>query len=96
MILLFIFSTIGFWEAIRKHTDIDVNFIPSLLVAAQTLCLFLSGIIGILWPVTLVINIFGILLFAVYLYKEGFILFNKFFNIGFLYLFLSITILFFY
>ncbi len=47
-LLLFFISNLGWWEVIRKKTDVSVFFIPSLAIAIQVSILFLCGLLNLL------------------------------------------------
>lgn len=69
--LMFGISNIGFWEVIRrKCKEINVYFLPSLVIAAQVVTLFLAGLLNILEITTSIVLTGGIVCFGYYIIRE--------------------------
>lgn len=62
-ILLFAISMIGFVTYIHRKTNIQVEFIPIISIAAHTVLLFFAGILNILPLMTNILFLLGIFLF---------------------------------
>lgn len=97
-LMLFAFSSIGWWEIVRKHSKIDAYFIPSFVIAAQVCFLFCCGLANLLLEGVCFLYFAG---FAALFYnirtRAGFSSFIKaYWNLGFLFLgiMLAVTALF--
>lgn len=74
----FILSSLGWWEMIRKRSDVNIYFIPSLTVAVQVVFLFLSGLLNLLREGAAVLFLLGLLFLLVSAFE------NKRFSVSFL------------
>ncbi len=59
--VIFILSTIGFWELIRRVFDIKACYIPSVTVAAQVSLLFFAGLLNLLPEMVICLFFLGFL-----------------------------------
>lgn len=86
--LMFGISNIGFWEVIRrKCKEINVYFLPSLVIATQVVTLFLAGLLNILEITTSIVLTGGIVCFGYYIIREkSFEFLINYRKIGFVYL----------
>lgn len=82
---LFILSSIGSWELIRRNSKIHVYFLPSLTVAIQTAVLFIAGLLYILPAAVWLLYAIGFLgiLYSIYRDRGGL---KNYLNIGFIFL----------
>lgn len=93
-LILFALSTVGWWELIRRHSNIDVYFIPGLTVAIQVTILFCCGLANLLPEGVYVLYFAGfVALFFSVRTRESFSSFIKsYWNLGFLFLGLMLTV----
>jgi len=86
-LLGFILSTAGYWEMLRKNSEISVFFIPSLTVAIQVNTLFLCGILNLLPEGAWILCFLGIMGFFYLIRTKGEIPIDtrSYFNVGFLF-----------
>ena len=97
-LLLFVISTIGSFELIRRISNDKVNiyFLPSLTIAIQVTILFLAGILNLLYEATIGLYLLGFVGIIYSIYKDKNIAFLKdYINVGyivFLILFLILTV----
>ena len=47
-VFLFCLSNIGYWEFLRRKTKVNINFLPILTIALQSVIVFLSGLLNTL------------------------------------------------
>jgi hypothetical protein len=97
-LLLFVISTIGSFELIRRISNNKVNiyFLPSLIIAIQVTILFLAGILNLLYEATIELYLLGFVGIIYSIYKDKNISFLKnYINVGytvFLILFLILAV----
>jgi hypothetical protein len=63
-LFLFILSTIGSWEILRRNSKVNIYFLPSLTIAIQITLLFLAGLLNLLPEMTWFLYIVGLVGFA--------------------------------
>ena len=84
----FVLSSMGWWEIIRKRSNINIYFIPGLTIALQVTVLFLCGLFNLLKEGTIALFLLGLLfLFLAVIDKKkdsGFI--RSYCSPGFIYL----------
>ena len=57
----FVLSSMGWWEIIRKRSNINIYFIPGLTIALQVTVLFLCGLFNLLKEGTIALFLLGLL-----------------------------------
>lgn len=94
-LFLFVISTIGFFELIRKACadKVDIYFLPSLTIAIQVVFLFVGGLLNLLSEVTFILYFVGFVGFAFGLYKKKTSILKSYINVGYVFLFISLIIL---
>lgn len=94
-LILFVISSLGSWELIRRNTRIHVYFLPSLVIAIQTTVLFCAGLVNLLYMGMLLLYIIGILGFIFSLYKDrSFLFIKEYLKIGFVFMIVVLIIMF--
>lgn len=91
-IILFVLSTIGTWELIRRNTKIEICFLPGISVAGQTCILFIGGILNILPMAAYFLYCVGIGTVLYFVKKDKSIKFLKNY-LNYEYIFLLITVM---
>lgn len=61
-LILFFSSCLGFWEFLRRRTNVNIYFLPVLTVAIQTTVLFCAGLLNILSEISFLLEVAGIIL----------------------------------
>ena len=90
----FILSTIGWWEVIKRNSDVDINYIPSLTNAIQIVFLFFCGLLNLLSEGVTALFLFGLVFLVQCLFKrkKAAFDFRPNYYIGFLFLFGVFTV----
>lgn len=93
--LVFVFSTLGLWEIIRRrYSEIDLSFVPGIVVAAQTTILFGAGLLNILPEIACFLYAAGIICLAAVIIKDKNVAFIKYYTTPpFFFLFLSVILM---
>lgn len=89
-LLLMLISTIGTWEWLRRKTNVNAYFVPSLTIAVQVTVLFAAGILNFLLETAIVLFAFGIVVFIFFLLRKetrGFL--SHYFKTGFIFLLIA-------
>lgn len=93
-LLLFLLSSLGFWELIYRKTDINVYYLPSITIAIQVTVLLLSGLLNCLNEFAYMIYVSGLGILFYFTYKDkNFRCLKKYLNSGYLFMFCSFAIL---
>lgn len=69
---IFLLSNVGWWTWIYKRTEIDTHFLPPITIMIQSTLLFFAGLLNILYVTAFLLYGIGLVLFTVFLIKEGF------------------------
>lgn len=91
-IILFMLSSIGYWECFRKKTKISIYFLPAFTVSFQITVLFFAGLLNCLRATAILIFSIG-LIFLIYYTLKNHNVFLDYFNVGYIFLFLSLCII---
>ncbi len=89
---IFFLSNLGYWELLRKKVKINSYFLPSLTVAFQVSCLYFAGLFNVLYEVSILIWIGGVLL-LIYNYGHSMEIINQYKKVGYIYLIFTIAVL---
>ncbi|UZT82625.1 hypothetical protein [Caproicibacterium sp. BJN0003] len=93
----FFLSNLGFWELLRRKTQINIYFLPSLTIAVQTTILFFAGLLNILKGTTYLLWGCGLALLIFFITNDRNVKFiNNYKKVGFVYLVISAAIMLFY
>lgn len=93
----FFLSNLGFWELLRRKTQINIYFLPSLTIAIQTTILFFAGLLNILKGTTYLLWGCGLALLIFFITNDRNVKFiNNYKKVGFVYLVISAAIMLFY
>ncbi|HJD22609.1 MAG TPA: hypothetical protein H9694_00510 [Firmicutes bacterium] len=86
-LFLFALSSLGTWEIFRRKSNINVYFLPSLTIAAQTAILFLAGLFNLLLEVTWLLYLLGFFGLVYSIYRDKGVRFLLHYcNVGFVFL----------
>lgn len=92
-LIVFLVSSLGYWEFIRNKTRINKYFLPAFTACCQIMLLYFAGILNCLEPVTFIIFLGGLICAVYYANKDRkFIL--SYYDAGYLFLLIALAILF--
>ena len=93
-ILLFLLSSLGFWEIIYRKTNVNIYYLPSITIAIQVCVLILSGLLNCLNEFSNILYVCGFGHLFYWTYKERNIHYlKKYFNTGYILMFFSFALL---
>lgn len=70
--LLFLLSSLGWWQLVRSRTRLHEAFVPAFVIAVQITLLTLAGILNILRPMALALYFGGLVALAAAFVRGGF------------------------
>ena len=101
-LILFLLSSIGYWEYFRRKTKITLYFLPAFTVSCQVTVLFAAGLLNCLAKTVFLLFVTGLFLAVFYSVRDfrerssakggSFGFFRYYFSIGYLYFFVTLGV----
>lgn len=91
-LILFMLSSIGYWEYFRRKAKINLYFLPAFTVSFQITALFAAGLLNCLKVMAFLIFITGLALAIYYTYRD-YKVFLDYCSIGYLFFFVALGLI---
>lgn len=91
-LIVFMLSSLGYWEYFRRKTKINVYFLPAFTISFQITILFIAGLLNCLKTTTILLFVTGLVLAAYYIYRN-YKYFLDYCNVGFVFFFISLGLI---
>lgn len=93
-LILFFLSQLGCWEFLRRKTALDSHLMPLLAIGGEFCVLYLGGLLNFLPETGMFLYFSGLLSLLYFLYKDRFRWIRNYISWGYLFLLLSLGLLF--